>query len=171
MKPSDFNKLHQYIVRRLMLMSVQSSHTGRKLSKDDVERVIDDECNKLGLLLTHDEGQMLRQALVGPNSRLSLPAWLNVCLVDEHIHEIVIMGPERVVVRRQRDVVRLGDRFDDKLHLLYVLNLLLKPTGKYLNEHSPAVSVRFPDESEMIAIIPPLAGDTLFASIRPKRGR
>ncbi|HEU4843975.1 MAG TPA: CpaF family protein, partial [Burkholderiaceae bacterium] len=59
-----------------------------------------------------------------------------------------------------------GVRFRDDQHLLQIIDRIVSPVGRRVDESSPMVDARLPDGSRVNAIIPPLAIDGPIMSIR-----
>lgn len=60
-------------------------------------------------------------------------------------------------------------RFADNAHLLRVIQRILLPMGRRLDESSPMVDARMPDGSRINAVIPPIALDGPCLSVRKFR--
>ena len=83
--------------------------------------------------------------------------------------EILVNGPHRVFIERG-GVLQLSDlRFIDDQHVLRVIQRILAPVGRRLDESSPMVDARMPDGSRINAIIPPVALDGPCISVRKFR--
>ncbi|OLU24774.1 ATPase [Pseudomonas sp. PA15(2017)] len=94
---------------------------------------------------------------------------LEILLKDEAVSEILVNGPHRVFVERG-GVLQLSDlRFIDDQHVLRVIQRILAPVGRRLDESSPMVDARMPDGSRINAIIPPVALDGPCISVRKFR--
>jgi len=94
---------------------------------------------------------------------------LEILLKDEGVSEILVNGPHRVFVERG-GVLQLSDlRFIDDQHVLRVIQRILAPVGRRLDESSPMVDARMPDGSRINAIIPPVALDGPCISVRKFR--
>jgi pilus assembly protein CpaF len=167
--------LRERIVRRLMKEAVESIRTDEHvppkwpLTQSEADRLIvaiDDELKRSNRVLARSERRRLYEEILAEHSPLQEPAWLVALLVDETVREIIIIGPRKVIVRRNNDLTLTSSQFHDELHLLYVLNLLLGRSGNYLTEHTPAVCAILPDQSEIVALIPPITEGNIFASIR-----
>jgi len=91
---------------------------------------------------------------------------LQPLLEDESIADILINGPQRVLVERGGRLSLTGVRFINDAHVLRVVRRMLAPLGKRLDESSPMVDARLPDGSRVNAIIAPLALDGPCISIR-----
>lgn len=105
----------------------------------------------------------LRQALMdelvgfGPISPL---------LRDDEISEVMVNGPTRVFIERKGKLLESGVRFYDGRHLMNIIQRIVEPLGRHIDEASPMVDARLPDGSRVNAIIPPLALDGASVTIR-----
>jgi pilus assembly protein CpaF len=78
-------------------------------------------------------------------------------LDDETITEVMDNGPDQVFVER-RGKLQLSDiTFDDDHHVMRVIDKIVAPLGRRVDEASPMVDARLPDGSRVNAIIPPLS--------------
>lgn len=84
-------------------------------------------------------------------------------LDDPEISEIMINGPHRVFIERAGRLESTRIAFRDERHLKNVLEKMLSPTGRRVDEGSPMVDARLPDGSRLNAVIRPIAvsGDTV----------
>ncbi|QKZ02875.1 MULTISPECIES: CpaF family protein [Pseudomonas] len=94
---------------------------------------------------------------------------LEVLLRDPTVTEILVNGPHRVFVERQGVLHHTDLRFIDSHHVERVMQRILAPLGRRLDESSPMVDARLPDGSRVNAIIPPIALDGPCLSIRKFR--
>src|ERR687885_3040329 len=78
-------------------------------------------------------------------------------LDDPTINEVMVNGPRQVYVERFGKI-ELTDRiFLDNSHVMRVIERIVAPLGRRIDESSPMVDARLPDGSRVNAIIPPLA--------------
>jgi pilus assembly protein CpaF len=84
-------------------------------------------------------------------------------LDDVEVTEIMINGYDCVYVERFGKIERTPITFRDEQHLKNVVEKMLAPTGRRLDESSPMVDARLPDGSRLNAIIRPVAvsGDSV----------
>ncbi|MFN8109752.1 MAG: ATPase, T2SS/T4P/T4SS family [Thermoleophilia bacterium] len=87
-------------------------------------------------------------------------------LRDTSITEIMVCGPHRVFVERAGRVTPSTARFADTAHLLHVVDRILSPLGRRVDESSPMVDARLPDGSRVNVVVPPLAVDGPALTIR-----
>ncbi len=94
---------------------------------------------------------------------------LEVMLRDPAVTEILVNGPHRLFVERAGVLHQSDLRFMDDQHLLRVIQRILAPIGRRLDESSPMVDARMPDGSRINAVIPPIALDGPCLSVRKFR--
>ena len=78
-------------------------------------------------------------------------------LKDDSITEIMVNGPKQVFVERQGRLEPVSTRFYDENHLMSVIERILAPLGRRVDESSPLVDARLADGSRVNIIIPPLS--------------
>jgi pilus assembly protein CpaF len=88
---------------------------------------------------------------------------------DPSVDDIIVNGPERVFIERQGRLESVSLRFVDDAHVLRVIQRILAPLGRRIDESNPMVDARLPDGSRVNAIIPPVALDGPCISIRKFR--
>jgi pilus assembly protein CpaF len=82
---------------------------------------------------------------------------LEPLLQDETVTEVMVNQPDRVYFERE-GILHLSDRqFRDDDHIMRVIDKIVAPLGRRIDESSPMVDARLPDGSRVNAIIPPLA--------------
>ncbi len=87
-------------------------------------------------------------------------------LKDEATSDIMVIGPERVYVERGGKVQKTNIRFQDKAHLMRIIDRILAPLGRRVDESSPTVDARLPDGSRVNVVVPPVALDGPVLTIR-----
>jgi pilus assembly protein CpaF len=78
-------------------------------------------------------------------------------LDDDSVTEIMVNGPGHVYIE-QRGKLTLTDKvFHDNNHVLRIIEKIVAPLGRRIDESTPMVDARLPDGSRVNAIIPPLS--------------
>ena len=79
------------------------------------------------------------------------------------VGEIMVNGPNHIFVEHGGKIQRANVKFEDNDHVLRIIDRIVAPLGRRIDESSPMVDARLPDGSRVNAIIPPLAlnGPTL----------
>lgn len=131
---------------------------------DEVRRTIQDMYDQIltqeNIILSRSERERLFEGIVaeilgfGP---------LEALLSDESVSEIMVNGPEKVFVERKGKLSLTNIVFENNEHVMRVIDRIVSPLGRRVDESSPYVDARLPDGSRVNAIIPPLAlnGPTL----------
>jgi pilus assembly protein CpaF len=87
-------------------------------------------------------------------------------LQDDTISDVLVNGPNQVYVERKGKVFATDVQFDDDAHVMRVIDRIITPLGRHIDEKWPMVDARLPDGSRVNAIIPPCAIDGPSVSIR-----
>jgi pilus assembly protein CpaF len=82
---------------------------------------------------------------------------LQPLLEDESITEIMVNGPKNVYVERKGKLVRVPITFEGNEHVMRVIDRIVAPLGRRIDESSPYVDARLPDGSRVNAVIPPIS--------------
>lgn len=91
---------------------------------------------------------------------------LEALLKDEQITEIMVNGPDRIFIERRGRLELSNRQFLDEQQLRVVIDRIVAPIGRRIDESSPMVDARLPDGSRVNIVIPPLALDGAAISIR-----
>lgn len=125
-----------------------------------LDRVLREVRHELPDTISHEA---LRQALLdeligyGPISpMLRMP----------EITEIMINGPDRIFVECRGRLYETGVRFFSEQHLVQIIQRIVEPLGRHVDDASPMVDARLPDGSRVNAVVPPLALDGASVTIR-----
>lgn len=90
-------------------------------------------------------------------------------LNDPSVDDIIVNGFRNVYAERAGELHEVNCRFRDDSHLMNVIQRIVGPIGRRIDEASPYVDARLPDGSRVNAIIPPIALDGPMLSIRKFR--
>ncbi|MDQ0337878.1 pilus assembly protein CpaF [Caldalkalibacillus uzonensis] len=91
---------------------------------------------------------------------------LEALLKQDDITEIMVNGPREVYIERQGKLEKTNVRFKDKEHIRHIIDRMIAPIGRRIDESSPMVDARLPDGSRVNAAIPPVSIDGPVISIR-----
>jgi len=90
-------------------------------------------------------------------------------LADVSISEVMVNAPDEVYFERDGIIYLSALRFGDKEHILRIIDRIISPLGRRLDEASPYVDARLPDGSRVNAVIPPLVPKSPTLTIRKFR--
>ncbi len=91
---------------------------------------------------------------------------LEPLLRDPSIDDIIVNGPFRIYVERGGRLDRAPGRFRDNEHMMNIIQRIVSPLGRRVDEASPFVDARLADGSRVNIVIPPVALDGPMISIR-----
>ena len=98
----------------------------------------------------------LRQALVEEivDDVLGLGP-LEPLLRDDSVSEIMVNSPDSIWVERSGRIQRAACYFRDEAHLMRVVERIVAPLGRRVDESSPMADARLPDGSRVNIVVPP----------------
>jgi pilus assembly protein CpaF len=82
---------------------------------------------------------------------------LQPLLEDESITEVMVNGPKNVYVERRGKITRVPVAFDNTEHVMRIIDRIVSPIGRRIDESSPYVDARLLDGSRVNAVIPPIS--------------
>ena len=82
---------------------------------------------------------------------------LKALLEDKAVTEIMVNGPKKVYVEKEGKMFLSDITFENNQHLLYIIQKILMPTRRHVDELSPFTDVSLPDGSRVNIIIPPVS--------------
>ena len=88
---------------------------------------------------------------------------------DVTISEIMINGPEEVYIERDGIIYLSTARFRDNVHIMRIVERIIAPLGRRIDESAPYVDARLPDGSRVNVVIPPLVPKGPTVTIRKFR--
>jgi len=91
---------------------------------------------------------------------------INPLLLDSDITEIMVNGPDMVYVEKKGKIQLTDIKFRDDDQVMMVIDKIVAPLGRRIDESSPMVDARLPDGSRVNAIIPPLSLNGPVLTIR-----
>lgn len=87
-------------------------------------------------------------------------------LLDDTVNEIMVNRKDQIYVERAGKLVHTNVSFSGTAQLLAVIERIVTPLGRRIDEKTPYVDARLPDGSRVHAIIPPLAIQGPMLTIR-----
>jgi pilus assembly protein CpaF len=88
---------------------------------------------------------------------------------DLNISEIMVNAPDEIFYERDGIIYLSALRFRDRDHVMLVIDRIISPLGRRIDESSPFVDARLPDGSRVNIIIPPLVPRSPTITIRKFR--
>jgi len=131
-------------------MDVTRTHEVRKTIQDLFEQILNEE----NIVLSRPERARLFEQIAaeilgfGP---------LQPLLDDDSVTEIMVNGAKNIYVERSGRLYRVPMAFENNAHVMRIVERIVAPLGRRIDESSPYVDARLPDGSRVNAIIPPLS--------------
>ncbi len=119
-----------------------------------VEGMIDRVIDLHGFAVTRDERVRLIEEMANDVTGFGP---LEPLLKDETITEVMVNGPSHVYIERNGKIERIDSVFLNDEHVLRVIDRIITPMGRRIDEMSPRVDARLPDGSRVNAIVEPLS--------------
>jgi pilus assembly protein CpaF len=119
-----------------------------------IEGVVDRVLSESAAAVTREERLRLVQELLdevrgfGP---------IEPFLHDESVTEVMVNGPRHIYIERAGKISRVDSYFLNDEHVLRIIDRIITPLGRRIDETSPRVDARLPDGSRVNAIIEPLS--------------
>lgn len=82
---------------------------------------------------------------------------LQSLLEDDTITEIMVNGSKNIYIERKGKIHRVPVTFENNEHVMRIIDRIVAPLGRRIDESSPYVDARLPDGSRVNAVIPPIS--------------
>ena len=145
------NRIHDRLLAELdPKMDVNQTDEVRR----NIEEMFDAILTQESMFLTRADRQELLEQIIaeilgyGPIEPL---------LDDDTVTEVMVNGPEKVYIERAGRIEATEIRFEDDDHVLRIIDRIVSPLGRRIDESQPYVDARLPDGSRINAVIPPLS--------------
>jgi len=155
LKRSIKQQIHRELVERLDIKRLTASHMQRDQLgvkvRATLKTIVEDVRARLPPGVTAEllMKEIYDEALgYGP---------LEDLLADDSITEIMVNGPDRIYVESGGQLKRTGLSFMDDSSVLAIIERIVSPIGRRIDESQPYVDARLPDGSRVNAIIHPLS--------------
>ncbi|HMN68552.1 MAG TPA: CpaF family protein, partial [Bdellovibrionales bacterium] len=131
--------------------------------KNRTQRTISMLTDRLSPGLSRDDrARVIKETL---DEALGLGA-LEELLADPSVTEIMVNGSDQIYVEKSGKLTLSNVTFTSNLQLRNVIERIVSPLGRRIDERTPYVDARLPDGSRVNAIIEPLAIDGPSVTIR-----
>ncbi|MHB0871734.1 MAG: CpaF family protein, partial [Chloroflexota bacterium] len=128
--------------------------------RHSIQLLFDQVIEHEGVVLTRIERQRLFEELYAEIRGLGP---IEPLLQDPAVTEVMVNGPKQIYFEQKGKLRKADVEFDDDSHVMRIIDRIVAPLGRHIDESSPMVDARLPDGSRVNAIIPPLSlvGPTL----------
>jgi pilus assembly protein CpaF len=181
-RPTDLFSLDVTAEENLYLLDVANHFRNRLLAEENLDEIADLPPKILRARIESHVSSMMKQEgqTLPPAERASLITFiinetvglgpLERLIGDPTITEIMVNGPDEVYVERKGKITRRPDvRFKDEAHVRHIIDRVISPLGRRIDESSPMVDARLPDGSRVNAAIDPVSLNGPVLTIRKFR--
>lgn len=147
---------HKLIAELDPSMDVTQTGEVRSTIEEMFETILMEE----NIVLSRNERRRLFEQIVAEILGLGP---LEPLLADDTVTEVMVNGSKSIYVERSGKIERTNTAFESDEHLMRIIDRIVAPLGRRIDESSPMVDARLPDGSRVNAVIPPisLVGPTL----------
>ncbi len=125
---------------------------------DEVRRTVEETFSSVleseAIVLTRVERARLFEAI---SAEILGFGPIETLLNDDSVSEVMVNGPKQVYVERNGKLEMTDVTFQDDDHVMRVIDRIVSPLGRRIDESSPMVDARLPDGSRINAVIPPIS--------------
>ncbi len=148
-------QIHDELVDRLDIKRLSTSKINKndlfKKAKETIEIIINDVKHKLPKEI---DPKVLCQDIINEALRLGP---LEEFLADPDITEIMVNGPSKIFVEKKGRLTLSGKTFMNDDSVLSIIERIVAPIGRRVDESQPYVDARLADGSRVNAVISPLS--------------
>ncbi len=160
-------QIHSELIKEMDLKkdmsSIQGDSSKEKELRTKTQRVISNLIDRLGQGLPREErSQVIKQVL---DESLGLGP-LEDLLADPTVTEIMVNGCDKIYVEKSGKLTLSTVVFTSNLQLRNVIERIVTPLGRRIDEKTPYVDARLADGSRVNAVIEPLSIDGPAVTIR-----
>jgi pilus assembly protein CpaF len=148
------NTIRQRLLDQVMQERSLLSSVDRAGLKAKVTEIVDQVIAINGFAIRHEERLALVDDLIAEIGGFGP---IEPLLHDETITEVMVNGPRQVYIERRGKLELTNVVFRNEDHVMHVIDRIIAPLGRRVDESSPRVDARLPDGSRVNAIIPPLS--------------
>jgi pilus assembly protein CpaF len=162
-----FNEIKMRVQNRLISeldpkLDLANKAKVRKQVEEVFQSILDGE----SIVLTRSERQRMFESIEADIIGLGP---LEQFLADESISEIMVNGPKQIYIERRGRLTKTDASFSNDEHVLRIIDRIVAPLGRRIDESSPMVDARLMDGSRVNAVIRPLALNGPTITIRKFR--
>jgi pilus assembly protein CpaF len=156
-------RIHRKLLSRLNLTNLEtvSREEATQAIRQAIQEILSNEREQVALNL--QERERLQLEILDEIFGLGP---LEPLMKDPEVSDILVNTHDDIWIEKDGRLHRTDIRFKDDRHLLQVIDRIVSGVGRRIDDSSPMVDARLPDNSRVNAIIPPLAVDGPHLSIR-----
>ncbi|NJP06297.1 MAG: CpaF family protein [Chloroflexaceae bacterium] len=123
-------------------------------NRRQIEEIFNAVLDSEQIVLGRSERAQMIQSIV--NDMLGFGP-IEVLLSNPDISEIMVNGPKQIYIEQKGRLTLTDVQFHDDEHVLRIIERIVAPLGRRIDESSPMVDARLPDGSRVNAVIRPIS--------------
>jgi len=131
-------------------MDISRTDEVRRTIRQMYETILEEE----SIVLSRVERERLFEQIVAEILGLGP---LEPLLADDSVTEIMVNGAKNIYIERGGKLERTSVTFESNEHLMRIIERIVAPLGRRIDESSPQVDARLKDGSRVNAVIPPIS--------------
>ena len=143
------SKIHQKIIEEL-----DNETNDDESSDEEIKNIIETMLQEEKEPLTRQERERISEEIFAEIKGFGP---IDILLKDEDISEVMVNNAKQIFVERKGKLEKAPVQFRDDSHVMRIIEKIVSPLGRRIDESSPMVDARLPDGSRVNAIIPPLS--------------
>ena len=157
-------RIHNYVLNKLNLQEIATKQIANEEMREKLLAALDLSLKELRHELPHTIPlEKLRESLL---DELTGYGPISPLLRADDVDEIMVNGPNMIFVESHGRIYETGARFFNDKHLNTIIQRIVEPLGRHIDDASPMVDARLPDGSRVNAIISPLSLKGASVTIR-----
>lgn len=153
-RTKDFWKMESNLHNHLVAELKKYANYDEKQTKEKIKELSEAFFEREGSRFTFEEKKELLAAV--ENEVLAYGP-ITALLKNHYITEVMVNGPRDVYYEQKGKLYKSNVMFRDNEHVIRVIERIVSPLGRRIDESSPMVDARLPDGSRVNAVIPPLS--------------
>ena len=154
-------------IKKTLVQIIQRETAERKIPEDKYQQNVKQWLHAVYQKSAYNLPDVTRdQLLLDAYNDLTGYGPIQPLLEDPEIAEIMVVGHNSIYIEKHGELIETQITFDDENHLLRVINRIVSPLGRRIDDEQSTVDARLPDGSRVNIVVPPVAIDGPCITIR-----
>lgn len=147
-------KVFDRVVEEIKISSGDDDDSDMQQVEEEIRTIINEVIDQEAHYLTRNERAMISRDII--NETIGFGP-ITPLLQDGQVTEVMVNGFDQVFVEKRGKIELSEVKFKDSNHVMHIIERIVAPLGRRIDESSPMVDARLPNGSRVNIIIPPLA--------------
>ena len=147
-------KIFDRVVAEIKISSHDAEGNDLNKLEESIRTIVGEVIESDAQYLTRNERNLIGRDII--NETIGFGP-VTPLLQDPQISEVMVNGIDQVYVEKNGKIELSDVRFKDNNHIMHIIERIVEPLGRRIDESSPMVDARLPSGSRVNIIIPPLS--------------